>query len=122
MARVPALERRVGSDRVARWHAMSGRYAMSLIVAHVGLTVAGYAAQAAYRFVEQTVTVVVAFPEMIKATIGTGLVLLSGSSRPGWCAAGFPTGSGTTCICSPMWRSILTFWHQLATGAEFVAT
>lgn len=25
MARVPTLERRVGSDRVARWHAASGR-------------------------------------------------------------------------------------------------
>src|ERR1044072_8382372 len=43
MARVPALERRVGSDRVARWHAMSGRYTLSLVVAHVVLTMYGYA-------------------------------------------------------------------------------
>src|SRR4051812_8128858 len=30
MARVPALERGVGSDRLARWHAMGGRYTVSL--------------------------------------------------------------------------------------------
>ena len=72
MARVPALERRVGSDRVTRWHAMSGRYAIGLIVTHVVLTVWGYAVQAGTGLVEQTVTVVVDFPDMIKATIGTG--------------------------------------------------
>src|SRR5690606_30186765 len=43
MARVPALERRVGSDRVARWHAMSGRYTVSLVIAHVFLIMWGYA-------------------------------------------------------------------------------
>src|SRR5690349_20170574 len=37
MARVPLLERRVGSDRVARWHAMAGRYTVCLLLAHVGL-------------------------------------------------------------------------------------
>ena len=29
MARVPALERGVGTDRLARWHAMGGRYTVS---------------------------------------------------------------------------------------------
>ena len=33
MARVPALEHGVGSDRLARWHAMGGRYTVSLAVA-----------------------------------------------------------------------------------------
>ena len=33
MARVPLLERRIGSDRVARWHAMAGRYTVCLLVA-----------------------------------------------------------------------------------------
>jgi len=30
MARVPALERGVGTDQLARWHAMAGRYTVSL--------------------------------------------------------------------------------------------
>src|SRR5438128_361790 len=43
MARVPALERGVGTDRLARWHAMGGRYTVSLAVAHTLLIIWGYA-------------------------------------------------------------------------------
>src|ERR1700712_1006428 len=34
MARVPALERGVGTDTLARWHASIGRYTVCLAVAH----------------------------------------------------------------------------------------
>ncbi|MGO4756711.1 ferric reductase-like transmembrane domain-containing protein, partial [Streptomyces sp. 2MCAF27] len=78
MARVPALERRVGSDRVARWHAMSGRYTLCLILAHIVLIIWGYSAQAQTSLVDQTVTVVTEYPDMIKAVVGTGLLLLIG--------------------------------------------
>src|SRR6476660_2494413 len=46
MARVPALERGVGSDRLARWHAVGGRYTVSLSVAHTLLIIWGYAVTA----------------------------------------------------------------------------
>lgn len=62
MARVPALERRVGSDRVARWHAMSGRFAVSLVLAHLLLTIGGYSVQANTGLVEQTLVIVLDFP------------------------------------------------------------
>ena len=67
MARVPALEKRVGSDRVARWHAMSGRYAICLIVTHVVMTIWGYAEQANTGVVSEAVTVVFDFPDMLMA-------------------------------------------------------
>ena len=35
MARLPPLERGVGADRLARWHAMGGRYVITLVTAHV---------------------------------------------------------------------------------------
>ena len=54
MARVPALERRVGSDRVARWHAMSGRYTLCLVLAHLVLTMYGYALQAGPNAITNT--------------------------------------------------------------------
>ena len=34
MARLPPLERGIGTDQLARWHAMGGRYIVSLVVAH----------------------------------------------------------------------------------------
>ncbi|MEU9010186.1 ferredoxin reductase family protein [Streptomyces sp. NPDC048479] len=121
MARVPALERRVGSDRVTRWHAMSGRYAISLIVAHVVLTVWGYAVQARTGLVEQTVTVVVDFPEMIKAAIGTGLLLLIGFVSAGAVRRRMSYETWYYLHLLTYVAVYLTFWHQLATGAEFAA-
>ncbi|WP_338678163.1 ferredoxin reductase family protein [Streptomyces sp. SCSIO 30461] len=121
MARVPALERQVGSDRATRWHAMSGRYAISLIVAHVVLTVWGYAVQARTGFVEQTVTVVVDFPEMIKAAVGTGLFLLIGFVSAGMVRRRISYEAWYYLHLLTYAAVYLTFWHQLATGAEFVA-
>ncbi|AVZ72012.1 ferric reductase [Streptomyces lunaelactis] len=121
MARVPALERRVGSDRVTRWHAMSGRYAISLIVTHVVLTVWGYAVQARTGLVEQTVTVVVDFPEMIKAAIGTALLLVVGFVSAGAVRRRMRYETWYYLHLLTYAAVYLTFWHQLATGAEFVA-
>jgi ferredoxin-NADP reductase/DMSO/TMAO reductase YedYZ heme-binding membrane subunit len=78
MARVPLLERRIGSDRVARWHAMAGRYTVCLLVAHIVLVLAGYAAQGGASFWHETATVVLDYPEMLKATIGTLILFAVG--------------------------------------------
>jgi predicted ferric reductase len=119
MARVPALERQVGSDRVTRWHAMLGRYAISLVVAHVVLTIWGYAVQARTGVVPQAVTVVLDYPEMIKAFVGTVLLLVVGFVS---------AGAARRRMRYEIWYHLhlltyaavfLTFWHQLATGAEF---
>lgn len=122
MARVPALERRVGSDRATRWHAMSGRYAISLVVAHVVLTVWGYSVQARTGLVEQTVTVVVDFPEMIEATIGTALLLLVGFVSAGAVRRRMRYETWYYLHLLTYVAVYLTFWHQLATGSEFVAS
>jgi hypothetical protein len=39
MARIPIVERGLGADRLARWHAMGGRYTVSLAVAHTVLII-----------------------------------------------------------------------------------
>ncbi|MYV57932.1 ferric reductase [Streptomyces sp. SID3212] len=121
MARVPALERRVGSDRVTRWHAMSGRYAVSLVLAHLLLTIGGYSVQANTGFVEQTVILVLDFPRMIEATIGTAILLLIGfvSARAVRRRMRYETWYYLHLLTYV--AVYLTFWHQLAAGAEFVA-
>ncbi|MFF3502666.1 ferric reductase-like transmembrane domain-containing protein [Streptomyces sp. NPDC003247] len=78
MARVPLLECRVGSDRVARWHAMAGRYTVCLLLAHIVLILAGYAAQDGASLLHETTTVVLDYPEMLKATAGTLILLVVG--------------------------------------------
>ncbi|MGW1023442.1 ferredoxin reductase family protein [Streptomyces sp. NPDC002577] len=120
MARVPLLERRIGSDRVARWHAMAGRYTICLLVAHVVLILFGYAAQDGSSIVHETLTVVLDYPEMLKGTIGT-LILF---------AVGITSARAVRRrVSHEFWYYVhlltyaalfLAFGHQLALGSDFV--
>lgn len=119
MARVPVLERRVGSDRVARWHAMAGRYTVCLLLAHIGLILSGYAAQDGASLWHETVTVVLDYPEMLKATAGTVILLAVGvtsaravrrrTSHEFWYYVHLLTYAAV----------FLAFGHQLALGNDF---
>ncbi|AWW42750.1 ferric reductase [Streptomyces sp. AS58] len=122
MARVPALERRVGSDRVARWHAMTGRYTLSLVLAHVFLIMWGYALQAGKGLgdiVRQTVDSVTQLPDMGKAAIGTGLLLLIGLVSIGGIRRRLPYDTWYHVHLMTYAAVFLTFWHQISTGNDF---
>ncbi|MFB7593451.1 ferric reductase-like transmembrane domain-containing protein [Streptomyces sp. NPDC056160] len=119
MARVPLLENRIGSDRVARWHAMAGRYTVCLLAAHVVLVLTGYAAQDRSSVLHEAVTVVLDYPDMLMASAGT-LILL---------AVGVTSARAVRRRTSHefwYWTHLLTyaavflaFWHQLALGEQF---
>ncbi|WP_329370245.1 ferredoxin reductase family protein [Streptomyces sp. NBC_01483] len=120
MARVPLLERRIGSDRVARWHAMAGRYTVSLLVAHVTLILFGYAAQDGAGIVHETLSVVLDYPDMLKATTGTLILFAVGITS---------ARAARRRISHEFWYYLhlltyvavfLTFFHQLALGSDFV--
>ncbi|MFG2192275.1 ferric reductase-like transmembrane domain-containing protein [Streptomyces sp. NPDC048639] len=121
MARVPALERRVGSDVVTRWHAMAGRYTIFLILAHIGSIVGGYALQSGTTFVDQTVSVVLEYPDMIEAAIGTGLLLIVGFVSAGLVRRRMRYETWYYLHLMTYAAVFLAFWHQLSSGAEFVA-
>ena len=119
MARIPALERGLGSDRLARWHAMGGRYVVSLAVAHTLLIIWGYAVAAHTGVIRQTGTLLTAYPDVLMATVGLGLLVAVGvaSARAARRRLRYET-----------WHFIhlytyiavaLTFSHQFATGADF---
>ncbi|KPI16382.1 Ferric reductase domain protein transmembrane component domain-containing protein [Actinobacteria bacterium OK074] len=119
MARVPLFERRIGSDRVARWHAMAGRYTVCLLLAHVVLILLGYAAQDHASLVHETVTVVLDYPDMLKATIGTLILFAVGISS---------ARAARRRIGHEFWYYVhlltyvavfLAFWHQLTLGSDF---
>lgn len=119
MARVPVLERQVGSDRVSRWHAMAGRYTVCLLLAHIGLILSGYAAQDGASLWHETVTVVLDYPEMLKATAGTVILLAVGvtSAR----AVRRRTGHEFWYYVHLLTYAavFLVFGHQLALGNDF---
>jgi predicted ferric reductase len=120
MARVPPLERGVGADRLARWHAMGGRYSVSLVVAHGLLITWGYAVSAHTNVVDQTKTLLLSYPDVLAATVA-GLLLVGvgiTSARAArkrlryetWYYLHFYTYLAVA----------LAFSHQFATGADFM--
>src|ERR1700709_2888246 len=120
MARIPPLERGIGADKLARWHAMGGRYTVSLIVAHGVLITWGYAVAAHTDVVHQTKTLLLSYPDVLMATVA-GLLLVGvgiSSARAArrrlkyetWYYLHFYTYLAVA----------LAFSHQFSTGADFV--
>lgn len=121
MARVPALERGVGTDQLARWHASLGRYTVCLSVAHTLLIIWGYAVTGHTDVVSQTSTFILSYPDVLMATVALGLLVMIGvvSARAARRRLRYET-----------WHLLhlytylavaLAFSHQFATGADFVS-
>src|SRR3954451_16459470 len=121
MARIPPLERGIGADRLARWHAMGGRYTVSLVVAHGLLITWGYAVSAHTNLVRQTSTLLTSYPDVLAATVagllfvGVGIISARAARRrlryETWYYLHFYTYLAVA----------LAFSHQFATGAEFMS-
>jgi predicted ferric reductase len=75
MSRLPPLEKGIGSDRLARWHAMGGRYVITLVSAHVPLIVWGYAVSAHVKVTSETATLLTTYPDVLMATVAWFLLL-----------------------------------------------
>ena len=119
MARVPALEQGVGSDRVARWHAMAGRYTVCLLVVHITLILWGYAVQAHTSVLGETWTVVFTYPDMLKGTIGGLLLLTVGAVSVRAVRRKVRYETWYYLHLLTYLALFLAFWHQLALGADF---
>jgi predicted ferric reductase len=121
MARVPALERGLGADRLARWHSMGGRYTVSLSVAHTLLIIWGYAITAHQSVLPQTGALLTQYPDVLMATVALGLLLV---------VAGVSMRAARTRMRYETWYYLhfytylaiaLAFSHEFATGAEFIS-
>jgi len=119
MARIPPLERGIGPD-LARWHAMGGRYAVGLVVAHALLIIWGYAVTAHTSVTHQAWTLLDSYPDVLLATAGGLLLVMTGvvSARAARRRLRYET-----------WYYLhlytylavaLAFSHQFADGAEFM--
>jgi predicted ferric reductase len=77
LARIPALERAVGFDRLTRWHRWNGHACIDLVVLHVVFVVWGYALMDRFTIGKEISTMLGGgvYPGMITATVGTGLLI-----------------------------------------------
>jgi predicted ferric reductase len=121
MARIPALERGVGADRLTRWHSQGGRYTVCLVVAHATLITWGYSVSAHTGLVHQTSELLLSYPDVMMATVAGGLFVGVGivSARAArrrlkyetWYLLHFYTYLAIA----------LSFSHQFANGDEFIS-
>ncbi|WP_432753315.1 ferric reductase-like transmembrane domain-containing protein [Streptomyces sp. JL2001] len=77
MARIPAIEHGVGADRLARGHALGGRYVLGLIGAHGLLALCGYAVHTRTDLVAAT-RGLLGYPALAAAAAGTVLLAAVG--------------------------------------------
>src|SRR5690348_17170389 len=74
MSRAPALERGVGADVLARWHARGGRLVIALIVGHAWAAVLAWA-QSRQEATLLALWHVLRLPWLMAATVGTLLLI-----------------------------------------------
>ncbi|MET8471974.1 ferredoxin reductase family protein [Streptomyces sp. NPDC006422] len=122
MARVPWLEKGVGSDRTARWHASAGRWTIGLLLAHIVLITLGYAAQAHVNPFAELGTVVFDLPDMLMATAGALILLAVGYTSVRAVRRRMRYETWYYLHLLTYAAVFLAFWHQLSLGADFVSS
>jgi ferredoxin-NADP reductase/DMSO/TMAO reductase YedYZ heme-binding membrane subunit len=119
MARLPPLERGIGADRLARWHAMGGRYVITLITGHVVFIVWGYAVAAHESVTGETVSLLTSYPDVLMATVAWFLLLGVGAFSA---RAARRRLSYETWYYAHLYTYLaiaLAFSHQFANGPSF---
>jgi predicted ferric reductase len=122
MARVRPIERAVGADRLARWHATGGRYVIGLVSAHALAITWGYAVTAHTNPVSETATLLTTYPDVLMATVawflllGVGLVSARAVRRKMSYETWYYLHLYTYLAIA------LAFSHQFANGAAFTSS
>lgn len=121
LARVRWIERAVGFDRLTVWHRRNGKVAISLVVIHVPLIVAGYSLTLQTSLGDEISTLYDSYPGMVTATIGTvvlaavvvsSLVVVRRRLQyEAWYFVHLTVYAGI----------LLAYFHQIPTGNEFSA-
>src|SRR5579872_1235646 len=76
LSRLPLLERVAGFDRLTVWHRRNGKLCLYLVLAHVVFIIIGYSLMDGYSFLHETSVMVLTYPGMVAAAVGTALFIL----------------------------------------------
>jgi len=68
MARMPWLDRWIGTDRLTAWHRSNGQYTIGMLVAHTLLITGGYASADRTSLAHEAVRLLRYYPDVLAAT------------------------------------------------------
>ena len=122
LARIPALERTVGFDRLTRWHRWNGHACVDLVVVHVVFIVWGYALLDKLSIGGELSTMLGGgvYPGMITATIGTAFLLAVVATSYTIARRRLPYGWWYAVHLLAYAGIALAWFHQIPTGNELV--
>ena len=122
LARLPWLERLVGFDRLSGWHRWNGHACLYLVLAHVVLSVWGYALMDRLSIPKEISTMLGGgiYPGMITATIGTALLILVVVSSVVVVRRRLPYEAWYAVHLTAYASIALAWFHQIPTGNELV--
>jgi predicted ferric reductase len=120
LARLPALERRVGFDRLTVWHRRNGKACLGLLLAHAVLVTAGYTLGDRISLPAEIARLVGGYPGVITAL--AALVILAGVVVTSLVAVRRRLRYETWWFVHlyAYLAIALAFSHQIATGTAFV--
>lgn len=120
VARVPALERSVGLDRMVAWHRRLGPLVLVLIGAHVVLVTAGYAASEGVSYLSETVTFASTYTWLLPAMAGFSLMVMAGVTS--WRVARRRMRYETWWVTHLYFylAIALAYLHQITLGQQFI--
>jgi len=120
VARVPALERAIGQDRLVAWHRTLGPWPLYLLLAHAVLITVGYARQAHDGVLHQFGRLLWTYPGVLAATAGSLLLFAAGITSYRLARRRMAYETWWSVHLYTYLSLFLSFSHQIDTGASFV--
>lgn len=121
VARVPWFERAVGLDRLVAWHRRLGTAVLLLVAVHVTCKVVGTMFLDGSLPWTAFVTVLVSFPDMVTALVGTLLFLAIGLSAVRRLRRRLSYEAWWLLHLTSYLAIYLTFLHELSAGTHFIS-
>jgi predicted ferric reductase len=120
IGRLPALERVIGQDRLVKAHRFLGPAVIFLLLAHAVFIVIGYAQGLRTGALHELSALLLSYPGILAAAVGTGLLLLAGVTSYQAARARMRYETWWAIHLYTYLAVALSFTHQIATGASFV--
>ena len=120
MSRVGWLERVIGAHDLMVWHRELGGFLLPLVLAHVGLIIAGYAVATRASLPGETWHMVTGMPAMISATIATAILVAIGVLAVRTIRRRMPYELWYLLHLASYLVLLLSYGHQFADGQELM--
>ena len=120
IARIPAIERVVGQDRLVAFHRRLGAWPLVLILVHMALTIVGYAQRYRHTWYGEAWQMVMQYPGVLLAFVATALISLAGITSYRIARRRLKYETWWVVHLYIYLALALSFPHQIATGTSFV--